>query len=71
MLSFRQWILDAIPVIGTHVALRFIKDKFLADELTVVEGAQALVTSVHMVTANTEAIELVKVGKPLCKLHRQ
>uniref|UniRef100_A0A3Q1JK95 Vitellogenin domain-containing protein n=1 Tax=Anabas testudineus TaxID=64144 RepID=A0A3Q1JK95_ANATE len=58
--AYRQWILDAIPVIGTHVALRFIKDKLLADELTVVEGAQALVTSVHMVTANNEAIELVK-----------
>lgn len=65
---FRQWILDAIPVIGTPAALRFIKEKFLAGELTVAETAQALIASIHMVTASTEAIKLVKVGKPQCKL---
>ncbi|KAF3690857.1 Vitellogenin-1 Vitellogenin I [Channa argus] len=57
---YRQWMLDAIPLIGTPVALAFIKDKFQADDLTVFEGAQALITSVHTVTANTEAIMLVK-----------
>lgn len=65
---FRQWILDAIPVIGTPAALRFIKEKFLADEMTVAETAQALIASVHMVTADTEAIKLVKVGKSQSKL---
>ncbi|XP_018528706.1 vitellogenin-like isoform X2 [Lates calcarifer] len=58
--AYRQWILDAIPVIGTPAALRFIKEKFLADEMTVAETAQALIASVHMVTADTEAIKLVK-----------
>uniref|UniRef100_A0A4W6F771 Uncharacterized protein n=1 Tax=Lates calcarifer TaxID=8187 RepID=A0A4W6F771_LATCA len=56
--AYRQWILDAIPVIGTPAALRFIKEKFLADEMTVAETAQALIASVHMVTADTEAIKL-------------
>ncbi|KAK2835459.1 hypothetical protein Q5P01_015943 [Channa striata] len=56
----RQWMLDAIPLIGTPTALTFIKDKFLADDLTIVEGAQAFITSIHMVTANTEAMMLVK-----------
>lgn len=60
--SSRQWILDAIPVIGTPAALRFIKDKFSADELTVAEAAQALIASIHMVTASTEAIKQVEVG---------
>uniref|UniRef100_A0A4W6F8P8 Uncharacterized protein n=1 Tax=Lates calcarifer TaxID=8187 RepID=A0A4W6F8P8_LATCA len=54
--AYRQWILDAIPVIGTPAALRFIKEKFLADEMTVAETAQALIASVHMVTADTEAM---------------
>lgn len=66
--SFRQWILDAIPAIGTHAALRFIKEKFLVDDLTVAEAAQALIASVQMVTANTEAIKLVEVGIPQSKL---
>lgn len=65
--SVRKWILEAIPVIGTPAALRFIKEKFLADQLTIVETAQALITSVHMVTANTEVIKLVEVGHFLFK----
>ncbi|XP_051232512.1 vitellogenin isoform X3 [Dicentrarchus labrax] len=58
--AFRQWILDSIPAIGTPVALRFIKEKFLVDDLTFAEVAQALIASIHMVTANTEAIKLVE-----------
>ncbi|KAM9848968.1 vitellogenin-1-like [Aulostomus maculatus] len=58
--AYRQWILDAIPVIGTPAALRFIKEKFEMDELSVAEAAQALIASIHMVTANTEAIKLVE-----------
>lgn len=54
--------MDAIPVIGTPAALRFIKEKFAADELTVAEAAQALIASIHMVTASTEAITQVEVG---------
>uniref|UniRef100_A0A4W6F862 Uncharacterized protein n=1 Tax=Lates calcarifer TaxID=8187 RepID=A0A4W6F862_LATCA len=65
--AYRQWILDAIPVIGTPAALRFIKEKFLADEMTVAETAQALIASVHMVTADTEAIKLVKVESPVLR----
>ncbi|KAM9831430.1 vitellogenin 2 [Neosynchiropus ocellatus] len=54
----RFWILNAIPAIGTHDALRFIKEKFLAQELTLVETAQALIACVHTVTADPEAIRL-------------
>lgn len=61
LLFSRQWLLDAIPAIGTQAALRFIKEKFTADELTVTETAQALIASMHMVTANTEAIKMVEV----------
>ncbi|XP_067452954.1 vitellogenin-1-like [Thunnus thynnus] len=58
--AYRQWILDAIPVIGTPAALRFIKEKFLAEQLTVAETAQALIASIHMVTANTETIKQIE-----------
>lgn len=60
--SFRQWILDAIPAIGSPTALRFIKEKFVVEDLTVAEVAQALIASIHTVTADTEAIKLIKVG---------
>ncbi|XP_062252051.1 vitellogenin-2-like [Platichthys flesus] len=62
----RHWLLNAIPAIGTHTALRFIKEKFLIGELTIAEVAQALLASVHMVTADLEAIKLVEglIGNP-------
>ncbi|XP_070687930.1 vitellogenin-2-like [Pempheris klunzingeri] len=58
--DYRHWILNAVPAIGTHTALRLLKEKFLADELTVAETAQALLASVHMVTADLEAIKLAE-----------
>ncbi|XP_074525154.1 vitellogenin-2-like [Halichoeres trimaculatus] len=59
--NYRHWILNAIPAIGTHAPLRFFKEKFMADELTMVEAAQVLLSSVHMVTADLEAIKLAEV----------
>uniref|UniRef100_A0A3P8W3Z2 Vitellogenin-2-like n=1 Tax=Cynoglossus semilaevis TaxID=244447 RepID=A0A3P8W3Z2_CYNSE len=56
----RHWILNAVPAIGTHEALRFIKEKFLAGEVTIAEAAQALLAAVHMVTADMEAIKLAE-----------
>ncbi|XP_033477698.1 vitellogenin-2-like isoform X1 [Epinephelus lanceolatus] len=56
----RHFILHAIPAIGTHVALKFLKEKFIAGELTIAEAAQALLASVHMVTADLEAIKLAE-----------
>ncbi|GAA6110059.1 vitellogenin-like isoform X1, partial [Tachysurus ichikawai] len=54
----RRWILDALPVVGTTVALRFIKEKFQADELAVPELTQTLLVALHMATANPDAIQL-------------
>ncbi|XP_068174544.1 vitellogenin-1-like [Antennarius striatus] len=55
---YRQWFLDAIPAIGTAASLRFIKEKFMIDDLRVSEVAQALVASTHLVTANSETIKI-------------
>lgn len=60
----RYWILNAVPAIGTHVAIRFIKEKLLVGELSIAEVAQALIASVHMVTADLEAIRLVEASQP-------
>ncbi|KAJ8376406.1 hypothetical protein SKAU_G00069860 [Synaphobranchus kaupii] len=56
--AFRRWILDAVPAIGTSAAVTFIKEKFLAGEVTTVEGAQALLAAVQMVKADLPTIEL-------------
>ncbi|XP_034002721.1 vitellogenin-2-like [Trematomus bernacchii] len=58
--DYRHWILNAVPAIGTHVTLKFTKEKFLAGELTISEVSQALLASVHMVTADLEAIKLAE-----------
>ena len=60
----RHWFLNAVPAIGTHVSLKFIKEKFHLDDISVVEAAQALIGSIHMVTADLESIKLVEVGQP-------
>lgn len=62
-LFFRHWILNAVPAIGTHIAVRFLKEKFLAGELSIAEAAEALLASTHMVTADLEAIKLVEASQ--------
>ncbi|KAA0712315.1 Vitellogenin [Triplophysa tibetana] len=55
---YRRWILDALPAAGTPVIVKFIKEKFLAGELTIPEFIQALVMALQMVTADLETIQL-------------
>lgn len=68
--SSRNLILNAIPAIGTHTAVRFLKEKFVMQELTVAEAAQALMASVHMVTPDVNAIQLFKASQPQCLTFR-
>ncbi|XP_016409803.1 vitellogenin-like [Sinocyclocheilus rhinocerous] len=56
--SGRRWLLDALPSVGTPVIVKFIKEKFLADELTLPEFIQALVVALQMVTADLDTIQL-------------
>lgn len=57
----RLWLLEAIPATGTTAALRFIKEKFQAEDLSVAEAVRTLVAAVHMVKANPESIKLFEV----------
>lgn len=60
----RNWLLNAVPAIGTHTAVRFLKEKFIAGELSIPEAAQALIASVHLVTADIEAVRLFEASQP-------
>lgn len=64
--SSRNLILNAIPAIGTHTAVRFLKEEFVLQELTVAEATQALMASVHMVTPDVNTIKLFKASQPQC-----
>ncbi|CAM4655383.1 unnamed protein product [Leuciscus chuanchicus] len=55
---YRRWLLDALPAVGTPVIVKFIKEKFLAGELTIPEFIQALVVALQMVTADLDTIQL-------------
>ncbi|XP_049582272.1 vitellogenin-1-like, partial [Syngnathus scovelli] len=68
--EYRQWILDALPSVGTPVALRFIIQKFESDELRLYEVAQALIASVHMVTASDEVIEMYQSLRDNIKIRK-
>ncbi|XP_016112088.1 vitellogenin-like [Sinocyclocheilus grahami] len=56
--AYRRWLLDALPSVGTPVIVKFIKEKFLAGELTLPEFIQALVVALQMVTADLDTIQL-------------
>ncbi|XP_063057813.1 vitellogenin-like [Engraulis encrasicolus] len=56
--EYRRFILDAIPVVGTSAAVRFIKEQFVAGQITIPETVQILLAAVHMVPADLEIIRL-------------
>lgn len=60
----RHWILEAVPAIGTHTALKFIMKKFVNGEIETTKAAPVLVSTMHMVTADLEVIALVKASQP-------
>lgn len=60
----RRWILEAVPAIGSHTALRFIKEKFVTGEIEIIEAAPVLISMMHMVTADREVLTLVEASQP-------
>lgn len=61
-LSLRHWMLSSFPAIGNHITLQFIKEKFIAEDLTYFEAAQALMLSVQSVAPDLEAIKLLEAS---------
>uniref|UniRef100_A0A3Q1GRI3 Vitellogenin-2-like n=1 Tax=Acanthochromis polyacanthus TaxID=80966 RepID=A0A3Q1GRI3_9TELE len=58
--EYRYWILSAISTMGTHSSLKFIKEKFFANHLTLSEAASALLSALHSVSVDMESIKLAK-----------
>uniref|UniRef100_A0A3P9I8U2 Vitellogenin domain-containing protein n=1 Tax=Oryzias latipes TaxID=8090 RepID=A0A3P9I8U2_ORYLA len=58
MKTSKLWILEVIPPTGMSASVRFIKEKFQAEDLSVTEAIRTLFAAVHMVTANPESIKL-------------
>ncbi|XP_067272221.1 vitellogenin-like [Pseudorasbora parva] len=54
----RRWLLDALPAVGTSAIVKFIKEKFLAGELTIPEFIEALVVALQMATADLDTIQM-------------
>lgn len=56
-------MLEAIPAIGTPNTLRFIKEKFIAGDITSAEAVASIMVSVHKVTPDIETLKIAEVGK--------
>ncbi|KAK7889450.1 hypothetical protein WMY93_025010 [Mugilogobius chulae] len=53
----RLWILNAIPVLGSHISLKFIRNQIpLTEHESFVEATSALMSTFHMVTADHATI---------------
>ncbi|KAM3915622.1 vitellogenin-1-like [Leptodactylus fuscus] len=57
-IQFRRWFLDAVPAIGNHLSLRFLKVKLR--ELSEFEAAQSVPLALHLIKADREAIAEAK-----------
>ncbi|XP_066451116.1 vitellogenin-1-like [Eleutherodactylus coqui] len=56
--DYRRWFLDAVPSIGNHFSLRFLK--VTLRELSEFEAAQSVPLALHLIRADREAIEEAK-----------
>ncbi|KAJ1171461.1 hypothetical protein NDU88_003322 [Pleurodeles waltl] len=54
--EYRRWILDAIPAIGSPMALKFLRHYIKRAELTDFEAAQAVLVGLHLIKADHDAV---------------
>lgn len=58
----RRYILDIIPAVASHRALKFLRHKMEKQELTNWEAAQTLLMALHSSTPTWDVIEEATVG---------
>ncbi|XP_054870728.1 vitellogenin-2-like isoform X1 [Amphiprion ocellaris] len=58
--EYKYWILSAVSVMGTHTSLKFIKEKFFVNQLSLSETASALLSALLSVSVDLESVEVVK-----------
>ncbi|XP_069498840.1 vitellogenin-like [Ambystoma mexicanum] len=54
--EYRRWILDAVPAIANPMAIKFLRHKMEAAELTEFEAVQAVLVGLHLIKADHEAV---------------
>uniref|UniRef100_A0AAQ5XYG5 Phosvitin n=1 Tax=Amphiprion ocellaris TaxID=80972 RepID=A0AAQ5XYG5_AMPOC len=55
--EYKYWILSAVSVMGTHTSLKFIKEKFFVNQLSLSETASALLSALLSVSVDLESVE--------------
>ncbi|MBN3308794.1 VIT protein, partial [Amia calva] len=58
--NYRRWILDSVVTIPNINVLRFLKSRIEKTEITEYEAFQAFIVTFHLMTADSEAIQLSK-----------
>uniref|UniRef100_A0AAQ6AJD0 Phosvitin n=1 Tax=Amphiprion ocellaris TaxID=80972 RepID=A0AAQ6AJD0_AMPOC len=56
--EYKYWILSAVSVMGTHTSLKFIKEKFFVNQLSLSETASALLSALLSVSVDLESVEV-------------
>ena len=59
---YRRYILDIIPAVASHRALRFLRHKMERQELTNWEAAQTVLVALHSSTPTRDVMEEATVG---------
>uniref|UniRef100_A0A3B4AFI9 Uncharacterized protein n=1 Tax=Periophthalmus magnuspinnatus TaxID=409849 RepID=A0A3B4AFI9_9GOBI len=62
-----QWLMDAIPTIGTKAALEIVMDEILRRDMSVPEATQVLIGTLHMLEPTSEIIQKVWVSEHLAQ----
>uniref|UniRef100_A0A7M4FIM9 Vitellogenin-1-like n=1 Tax=Crocodylus porosus TaxID=8502 RepID=A0A7M4FIM9_CROPO len=65
--AYRRWILDIIPAVADHTAIKFLRHKIERQELTELEAAQAVLMGLHLTTPTRDVVE--EAGLILKKVH--
>ncbi|NWQ60813.1 VIT1 protein, partial [Neopipo cinnamomea] len=55
--AYRRYVLDVVPAVGSHRALRFLRRRMERQEITSWEAAQALLVALHSSTPTRDAME--------------
>lgn len=63
---YRRYILDIIPAVASHRALRFLRHKMERQELTNWEAAQTVLVALHASTPTQDVMEEATVGFSKC-----
>lgn len=59
---YRRWILDIIPAVADHPAIKFLRHRIEGEELTELEAVQAVLVGLYLTTPTRDVVEEAGVG---------